>query len=60
MHANLIQATCTSKTLKNQKTSNQAQAETTDTENQDLLKDQTLSSTKKIKKIKIKFKGTKS
>ena len=38
MHANLIQATCTYKTLKNKRTSNQAQAKITGTENQNLLK----------------------
>jgi hypothetical protein len=47
MRAGLIQAACISKTLKQIKTGNPNQAETTDTENQDLLKAQTLSLTEK-------------
>jgi hypothetical protein len=55
MRVNLIQAACTSETLKNKRTRNQAQAEITGTENQNLLKTQILTLTEKIKQFKKNF-----
>jgi hypothetical protein len=55
----LIQATCISETLrKNERPSNPAQAETTGTENQDLLKTQTLTLTEKRKTLQGKLHRT--
>jgi hypothetical protein len=51
----LIHATCISKTMKQIKTDNPNQEETTDIENQDLLKDYTLSLIEKRKQCKEKF-----
>jgi hypothetical protein len=51
----LIQVVCTSKSLKNVKTSNQALAETTGIEDQNLLKTQKLTLTEKIKQFKENF-----
>jgi hypothetical protein len=53
-HAGLIQAAYISKNLRQIKENNLNQAETTDIENQDLLKAQTLSLTKR-KQCKEKF-----
>jgi hypothetical protein len=56
MRVDLIQAACTFETLKNKRTSNQAQEEITDTENQNLLKTQILTLTEKKKKKQFKEK----
>jgi hypothetical protein len=55
MRADLIQVPCTYETLKNESTRNQAQAETTGTENQNLLKTQSLTLTTKRKQVKENF-----
>jgi hypothetical protein len=55
MHVDLMQAACTSETLKNEKTSNQALAETTGIEDQNLLKTQKLTLTEKRKQFKENF-----
>jgi hypothetical protein len=55
MHADLIQAACTSETLKNERKRNQAQEENTGTENQNLLQTQTLTLTEKRKQFKENF-----
>jgi hypothetical protein len=55
MRTGLIQALCISETLRQIKDNNLNQEETTDTENHDLLKAQTLSLTTKRKKCKEKF-----
>jgi hypothetical protein len=55
MSADLIQVMCTYETLKNERTSNKSQAKTTGIENQNLLKTQTPTLTKKRKQLKENF-----
>jgi hypothetical protein len=53
--ANLIQAACTSETLKNKRTSKQSQEEIIGTKNQYPLKTQILTLTEKRKQLKENF-----
>jgi hypothetical protein len=55
MHEDLMQAVCTSETLKNEKTNNQALVETTGIEDKNLLKTLKLTLTKKRKQFKENF-----